>query len=350
MNIKLITQSMCFFALMISANVLAQTQVPHAFQSGQPARASEVNENFDALEAVIDQNTTDIEQLQGISGVVWMGNWQNGVAYSVDDLVQFQGSAYLAVQATSGVEDPTNGTFWSLFAAQGADGATGQQGPAGDTGATGPQGPDGPQGPQGIQGPQGVQGNIGPQGLQGIQGVPGETGPQGLQGIQGPQGPAGVTLVVVDANGVVLGPLLQTLPIDTSYNYGVFYFDLGTEYVPLVVYRRWISWASATDMWFDEIDCAGNAYVKTPGDLREFGDRLVPDSSYAVLPDGITITRVGGVQVQGSLMQSVMMTNSSPQTGWVRNCSNQSTSGTMEPMGTVGTLPVTTPPYSITVQ
>ena len=37
---------------------LGQTQVPHEFESGQPARASEVNENFAALASAIDSNTT----------------------------------------------------------------------------------------------------------------------------------------------------------------------------------------------------------------------------------------------------------------------------------------------------
>jgi hypothetical protein len=37
----------------------AQTQVPHEFQAGQPARASEVNANFDALEAAIDAQSTE---------------------------------------------------------------------------------------------------------------------------------------------------------------------------------------------------------------------------------------------------------------------------------------------------
>jgi len=38
------------------AHVIAQTGVPHTFQAGQPARATEVNENFDALEDAVDDN------------------------------------------------------------------------------------------------------------------------------------------------------------------------------------------------------------------------------------------------------------------------------------------------------
>lgn len=38
---------------LLSAQVSAQAAVPHTFESGKPARASEVNENFDALEVAI---------------------------------------------------------------------------------------------------------------------------------------------------------------------------------------------------------------------------------------------------------------------------------------------------------
>jgi hypothetical protein len=43
-----------------SGMTVAQTQVPHTFSSGQPARASDVNENFSALEAAVNRNADDI--------------------------------------------------------------------------------------------------------------------------------------------------------------------------------------------------------------------------------------------------------------------------------------------------
>jgi hypothetical protein len=175
----------------------AQTQVPNTFQTGQPARAAEVNENFTTLVSAVNRNADDIAQARSMS---WMGQWQNGVSYSPDDLVHYEGSVYLATQATSGAETPANTAFWSLFAAAGAigpQGPVGQQGvagPAGSQGAVGPQGDTGPVGPTGPQGPQGEQGLIGATGAQGPQGDTGPmgpTGPQGSQGDTGPIGPAG---------------------------------------------------------------------------------------------------------------------------------------------------------------
>jgi hypothetical protein len=46
------------FVLFGAAAVQAQTQVPNVFQSGQPARASEVNDNFAAVAAAIDESAS----------------------------------------------------------------------------------------------------------------------------------------------------------------------------------------------------------------------------------------------------------------------------------------------------
>lgn len=56
-------------ASLLSLSAAAQTKVPHEFQAGTPARASDVNENFDALEQAIDLNATDIQQVQGLAGL-----------------------------------------------------------------------------------------------------------------------------------------------------------------------------------------------------------------------------------------------------------------------------------------
>jgi len=163
------------FLFGLTATAFAQTAVPHVFQAGQPARAAEVNANFDALETAIDQ-------LEIPSGVVWEGSWQSGVVYSRLDMVEYQGSTYIAVQSTSGSENPSNTSFWSLLAAGGEQGPVGPQGPAGPQGATGPSGPAGPPGPVGPVGPQGPIGPEGPEGPIGPEGPPGtiEDGSVGL--------------------------------------------------------------------------------------------------------------------------------------------------------------------------
>jgi type IV pilus assembly protein PilA len=45
-------------AVVVSANAVAQSQVPNTFEAGQPARAAEVNENFESLDQRIQQLET----------------------------------------------------------------------------------------------------------------------------------------------------------------------------------------------------------------------------------------------------------------------------------------------------
>lgn len=90
------TMTLCVGIFFIGGVSYAQTQVPNTFQSGQPARASEVNANFDVLETAIDQNAVAIQNIP------------------------------------AGPEGP-----------QGPQGVMGPPGPQGDQGPTGPQGPAG---------------------------------------------------------------------------------------------------------------------------------------------------------------------------------------------------------------
>ncbi len=60
MTAKATRQIVGVIALMISGNIYAQTQVPNNFQTGQPALAVEVNENFSTLESAANQNAADI--------------------------------------------------------------------------------------------------------------------------------------------------------------------------------------------------------------------------------------------------------------------------------------------------
>ena len=108
--------------------------------------------------------------------------------------------------------------------AQGATGSTGPQGspgpigPAGAQGAKGDAGAAGPQGAAGAAGPTGAQGPKGDIGATGPQGATGATGPQGAPGPMGPIGPAGGGPVLVDANGVVVGPVYGSSAYATTGN------------------------------------------------------------------------------------------------------------------------------------
>lgn len=65
------------------------------------------------------------------------GTYNGSTKYVRNDLVNYNGNAYVCIVASSTGVLPTNTTNWQLFVSQGA------KGDKGDTGATGPQGPKG---------------------------------------------------------------------------------------------------------------------------------------------------------------------------------------------------------------
>ena len=58
--------TLALIALSFSTAISAQTQVPNTFQAGQPARAVDVNANFDALENAVDDVSTQIGSVVGL--------------------------------------------------------------------------------------------------------------------------------------------------------------------------------------------------------------------------------------------------------------------------------------------
>ena len=157
-----------FLVLALSGVASAQTTVPNTFTPGTPAKAAEVNADFQALATAIDKVAAS--GTPGPAGPVGPAG-PTGPAGAVGPVGPAgpQGPA-----GAMGVAGPT-----------GARGATGAAGPAGPQGAAGATGPAGPQGPTGSAGPAGAQGPAGSVGSTGA------TGPMGPAGPQGPTGPAG---------------------------------------------------------------------------------------------------------------------------------------------------------------
>jgi hypothetical protein len=143
---------------------------------------------------------TGAQGLQGVAGPQgaagtgfnFRAAFDNTASYAANDVVSYNGSSYVAKNATNpGDPAPDSNPNWSLMAQQGAAGATGATGASGPIGLTGVTGAAGAQGPQGLTGATGPAGTQGPQGIPGLTGSTGAQGPQGVNGAQGPQGPQG---------------------------------------------------------------------------------------------------------------------------------------------------------------
>ena len=168
----------------------------------------------------------------GGRGVTPRGAWGSTLAYAVDDLVVYEGSAWKAIQASIGANPRESPTRWELFVAKGDKGETGSQGTPGagitirgawDTatpylvndavfyggstwralfGSTGVT----PQQSSAQWTLVAAKGDTGATGASGAAGATGTTGAQGNQGVQGSPG--------VDAT-VAVGSV-STLPPGTA--------------------------------------------------------------------------------------------------------------------------------------
>ena len=134
----------------------------------------------------------------GATGVgaqlTYQGTWSGASSYAVNDLVDYNGSSYVAAGTSSpGDLPPDVNSNWKLIASKGAEGVTG---PIGETGVTGPIGETGVTGLTGETGATGLTGETGATGLTGetgVTGLTGETGATGLTGETGVTGPIGQT-------------------------------------------------------------------------------------------------------------------------------------------------------------
>jgi hypothetical protein len=149
----------------------------------------------------------------GTGSFTWAGEWNMNQTYNVDAAVSENGSSYVALTSTTGVDPASDvassGGNWALIAQGGAQGSPGSQGPAGA------------QGPQGPAGPTGADGSIGPAGADGATGATGPTGADGAQGLAGPAGPTG------PAGFNWRGPWSSTV----QYEIGDAVSDAGSSYV-----------------------------------------------------------------------------------------------------------------------
>jgi len=104
---------------------------------------------------------------RGPIGVDWQGTWQAGVTYAPPVVVEYENSAWLSLQSSTG-QIPAENEFWTELITE--------------------VGPTGPTGPTGAQGTAGVNGAVGATGPTGPTGATGPTGPTGSTGIQGETG------------------------------------------------------------------------------------------------------------------------------------------------------------------
>ena len=109
--------------------------------------------------------------LQGATGATglgftFQGTWDMFLTYSVNDVVEYNGSSYVSLQnGNFGLTPPDYPAYWSLIAQAGTNGTNGTNGATGSTGATGNNGATGATGATGNNGTTGATGATGADGF-----------------------------------------------------------------------------------------------------------------------------------------------------------------------------------------
>jgi hypothetical protein len=212
----------------------------------------------------------------GPVGMVWKGAWVSTQSYTVNNAVSYNGSSYIAIQASTNVV-PTSTTAWNIIALEGTAGANGA---TGAQGATGPAGPSGP------------------------------TGPIGATEATGPAGSGGATLK--DKNGVSQGYLLGY----DSYNgftveHSGYLYELGPD-----------GTFPAAQIWWTGPNCTGTPYLNDgeSGGVTSLAKNLTYSAKTNLLytlasPNAIGISTSVGINAQ-SIENPTCMSSVNPAGGW----------------------------------
>lgn len=105
--------------------------------SAERADFTALNTAIAALQAGGSTGPAGAAGAAGAVGIIWAGPWGAGTPYVATDAVSFNGSSYLAVAPSTGVQPDTHPSTWAILALAGATGPTGLQGPVGPPGSGG---------------------------------------------------------------------------------------------------------------------------------------------------------------------------------------------------------------------
>ena len=139
-----------------------------------------------------DQPKVTRMEVPGIKGadgdITWQGEWSSATTYTQNEAIQYNGSAYVALQGNSEIIPTSDTAVWSVMTSKGDTGATGAIGSAGtvtigttSTGSAGGNASVSNSGtsseavlnftvPKGVSGTAGIQGSIGLTGATGAAG------------------------------------------------------------------------------------------------------------------------------------------------------------------------------------
>ena len=227
-----------------------------------------------------DQPKVTRMEVPGIKGadgdITWQGEWSSATTYTQNEAIQYNGSAYVALQGNSNIIPTSDTAVWSVMTSKGDTGATGAVGSAGTvtigTTTTGSAGGNASVLNSGTSSdavlsftlPKGASGTAGVQGSIGLTGATGAVGDNATIAI------GTITTLVEDSNATVSNAGTDTAAV---LNFGLPMGQTGAQGT-----FRWKGAYSAT-YTYGTNDVAyynGSSYVAIGGTL----DNIPTDTTY----------------------------------------------------------------------
>lgn len=219
-----------------------------------------------------DQPKVTRMEVPGIKGadgdITWQGEWSSATTYTQNEAVQYNGSAYVALQGNSNLIPSSNASSWSVMTSKGDTGATGASGSAGTvtigSTTTGSTGGSASVTNSGTSSEAVLNFTI-PKGNTGQQGATGNTGPTGSTGAAGDNATiqiGTITTLVEDSNATVANVGTDTAAV---LNFGLPMGQTGAQGT-----FRWKGAYSATYTYGvnDVTYYNGSSYVAITGTLN----------------------------------------------------------------------------------
>ena len=169
-----------------------------------------------------------------------------------------------------------------------------------------------------------------------------------IQALNAAQDMVGPHVALMDATQTEVGfvqnwiPASQTQPF--QHNYVLVWIEVGADYVPLFAYENFIGNSVNTLVYYDGAGCTGTPYIRltdynfyNPGVLGVYNNFLLSDGLTVAQPDTSTTVSASYVSYEAVVTAAIAIT---------RECTTSTGTVNAYPIVTIGTLPLTTPPYS----
>lgn len=169
-----------------------------------------------------------------------------------------------------------------------------------------------------------------------------------IQTLNAAQDMVGPHVALVDSTQSAVGVVQNWIPATNTqpfqHNYVLVWIEVGVDYVPLFAYENFIGNSVNTFVFYDGPGCTGTAYIRltdynfyNPGVLGVYNHFLHSDGQTVLQTDTSTTISALYVSYEAVVPAAIAIT---------KECTTSAGTVNVHPTVVIGTLPLSTPPYS----